>query len=1032
MDVNATSRLCRSTFRVDRITCCALFCLVFVGASLVSAEQKVDFAKQVAPIFQQHCIRCHSDDDRQGELSLASVDDLNENEFVIPGQPDASYLLEVIMAQEGEPPAMPQEAERLKDAEVQTIRRWIQQGAAWPAAVRIKQASKADASWWAYQPLQVFPKPHSIDEFISAKHQKHDLRFAQRADRRTLIRRLSFDLHGLPPTPEQIKRFVRDPDPNAYQKLVDRMLDSPRYGERFAQHWLDLAHYADTHGFERDKRRDNAWRYRDYVIQAFNDDKPYSRFLQEQIAGDVLWPNDPQAVIATGFLAAGPWDFVGQVETKSPALRRSARSLDLDDMATQVMTASMAMTVNCARCHDHKLDPITQREYYQLRAVFAGIKRTDRVVSEQALQDYQDQKEALRMQRNALDAAAAQLTGRGIDLADVVGGGNGFGTGMFRQAIDPRNAKVQTRDFGNLGNVIVNRFSRSDHPLVDGVFIADGKAGQAEVPISSTEVTVSGLPTTSGKAWDMIRNGPVASQHSTTIDGIDFTGPGHHLIGLHANAGITFDLSAAREVLLSKQVTQRADDEATAGDQSLAGELRFTAKLGYFGASGSNVADAWVFLDGKRVAEFRKLKRDDGLQAIDVNIPTKSKFLTLLATDGGNGYGMDQIGFGDPQLRLSKLPGPSQETQRRVAKLKQQRDRVEQQLLELGSTPEFYGVASTEKGSERAVPEVRLLSRGNPESPSGDALEPGSFAALSMLQPQLGTLQSNQGERRVGLANWITHRDNPLTKRVIVNRLWQWHFGTGLVSTPSDFGYGGARPSHPQLLDWLAGELVANQGSLKAMHRLIVNSRTYQQVSVIHRVDSPSSERTNPARVDADNRLLWRQNPRRVEAEVIRDSVLHVSGKLNMQQGGPGFEDFTYQEAYAPIYTYVTADSKPLWRRSIYRYRVRTTPDRFLTTLDCPDPANMTPQRLTTTTPLQSLALYNNELMLRQARYFAQRVSEEAGAKPSDQVQRAFQLALGRAAEMEELHWAVSLVQQQGLFVLCRSLFNANEFVYVD
>jgi hypothetical protein len=258
-----------------------------------------------------------------------------------------------------------------------------------------------------------------------------------------------------------------------------------------------------------------------------------------------------------------------------------------------------------------------------------------------------------------------------------------------------------------------------------------------------------------------------------------------------------------------------------------------------------------------------------------------------------------------------------------------------------------------------------------------------------------------------------------LTPRVIVNRLWHWHFGQGIVNTPSDFGQGGDRPSHPELLDWLAVELVRKHGSLKAMHRLILNSAAYRQ-------GSRYAENAPGITVDANNRLLWRQNPRRLEAEAIRDAVLFVSGKLNHERGGPGFEDFTYQDAYAPIYTYITADEPKLWRRSIYRYIVRTTPDRFLTTLDCPDPANLTPRRLTTTTPLQSLVMYNNDFMLRQARYFAERIAGE------DAVDRGFQWAFGRAPDEAEAALGKEFVDQQGLFAFCRSLLNANEFVYVD
>jgi hypothetical protein len=980
--------------------------------SLAEADGPIDFGNQIAPIFEQHCVRCHSPGNNEGDVSLTTFDDLESHEYVIAGNPERSYLIELVTSRDGEPPAMPKEAKSLTKVEVSLLKRWIAEGAKWPDGVVVKERAKTDASWWAYQPLKI--EGTTIDAFIRAKLAEHQLKASPPADRRTLIRRLSFDLHGLPPTLEAVQAFVEDADPKAYEKLVDRMLESSNYGERFAQHWLDLAHYADTHGFERDRRRDNAWRYRDYVIRAFNEDKPYDRFLQEQVAGDVLWPDDEQAVIATGFLAAGPWDFVGQVETKSPALRRSARSLDLDDMATQVMTATMAMTVNCARCHDHKLDPISQREYYQLQAVFAGIERKDRVVSDAALQQYEKEREELLARRNRLDFEQGRLEGEGLNLADIVGGGNGLGNGAYRNAIDPRNAKVQTRDFGNLGNVVTNRFSPSDFQFVDGVFIPDGDDGKENIPVTSTGVTISGLPTTSGKAWDMIRNGPVASQHSPELDAIDFTTDGHSLLGLHANAGITFDVAAIGRALLPDP----REDQTGKGSRPT---LHLTAKVGYFGAAGNNFADAWVFVDGRKVAEFQKLRRADGLQEIDVELPASARFLTLVSTDGGNGYGMDQIGFGDPRVKLASPPTLTDEVRSRLAEIKAQRERIKQDLEQLGPPPRFYGVVA-----EKAFPEVRLLTRGNPESPSGDALPPAAFSALAMLDSGLGTLETSEGERRAALARWITHPDNPLVRRVIVNRLWQWHFGTGLVDTPSDFGYGGGRPSHPELLDWLAEELVKRNWSLKAIHRLIVTSETYKQMSTATPTD------IDPTEIDADNRLLWRQNPRRIEAEAIRDSVLFVSGRLNPRRGGPGFEDFKYQDAYAPIYTYVTADDPTLWRRSIYRYIVRTTPDRFLTTLDCPDPANLTPKRLTTMTPLQSLALYNNDFMIRQARYFAERLERESGNDANAQVRRAFALAFGRQPLPQEARIATDFVERQGLFSLCRSLFNSNEFVYVD
>ncbi len=988
----------------------------------------VDFASQIEPIFQQHCIRCHEPGNEKGDVSLATADDLVSNEYVVAGEPESSHLIELVTAHDGELPAMPKQASHLSQGDIAILRRWIKQGADWPSEIVIREKSKADASWWSLQPLSVdFRSVISeklddtvsqldldadaavkvnIDDFIRAKLDEHQLTPSHQADRRTLIRRLSFDLHGLPPTPEAIEAFVNDTDPLAYKKLVDQLLESPHYGERFAQHWLDVAHYADTHGFERDMRRDNAWRYRDYVIRSLNEDIPYDRFLQEQIAGDVLWPDDEQALIATGFLAAGPWDFVGQVETKSPELRRAARSLDLDDMLTQVMTATMAITINCARCHNHKLDPISQQEYYQLQAVFAGVRRDDRVVSDVLQSKYEETKTLLTSKRNEIDFKISRLEGTGLNLSDIVGGGDGVGTGTYRSAIDPRSAQVQARDFGKLGNVVTNKFSPSAFEFVDGVFIPDGQDGTSQIPISSTGLAITGLPKTSGDAWDMIRNGPVASQHSTELGGIDFIKDGHSLLGLHANAGITFDVAAMRNHMNGDQVS-----------------LRFTAKLGYFGAVGGYDAEAWVYVDGQRIAHFPHLKRDAGLQNLDIELPPSSRFLTLVATDGGNGFSMDQIGFGDPIIRLSEPAELTSSDQTQLAELRLQRLDVIAKIDSLGPPPRFYGVVA-----ESVVPEVRVLTRGDPESPTGDALGPTALGALAMLDQELGTIESPAGERRAALASWITRPDNPLTPRVIVNRLWHWHFGVGLVDTPSDFGFGGGQPSHPKLLDWLAGELVRNKWSLKALHRLIVNSEAYQQTS--YRNDETENQAAR--QIDSDNRLLWRQNPRRIEAESIRDAVLSVSGKLNLARGGPGFEDFQYQEAYAPIYTYITADKPALWRRSVYRFIVRTTPNAFLTTLDCPDPANLTPKRMTTTTPLQSLALYNNNFMLHQAQYFTEHIEQEVGSDMQLQIIRAFKLAIGRRPTDDESQLAGDFVHRQGLFALCRSIFSSNEFVYVD
>lgn len=992
--------------------------LIFLAIVLAAATQRVsakdvDFAAEIAPLFREHCLRCHNATDRSGELSLATARDLTEFEFVVPGQPAQSALLDAITAPAGERPAMPKEGTLLSAQQVETIRKWISGGAKWPDQFVIQPTSKADASWWSLQPVSSPPVPavsdstprHPIDAFVREKLSADGLAPSPRADRRTLIRRLFFDLIGLPPTPAEVAEFMADDDPQAYEALADRLLDSPHFGERWARHWLDIAHYGDTHGFERDKLRDNAWPYRDYVIRAFNEDKPYDQFIREQIAGDVIAPNDADAVVATGFLAAGPWDFVGQVEAKSPVLNRAARSLDLDDMVTQVMTATMAMTVNCSRCHDHKLDPITQQEYYQLTAVFAGLRRKDRDISAAARKHYESDRQRLTAAIGRTAVEIGRLEGRAVDLADIVGGGNGFGSGRRGMGLDARTGKPQERPFGDLGNVQPGHYAACESDFIDGVFVPAGD----RTKISSTDLFATSLPANSSKAWDMIRNGPVASQFSTKLGETDFNTDGHSLLGLHANAGITFDVGAIREAL------RPAD--AVSGQPV---QLRFSAVAGYGGRTVEPSAEFWVLVDGRLLAHQR-IGRDDAVP-IEFDIPPAARFLTLISTDGGNGYGHDQISFGDPRLRMIEPSGLTDAKRQRLSELRREKDQLQREVESLGEPPVFFGVVA------ETPPVVNILLRGNPETP-GDAVSPG---ALGWKQaPHLfGDAAMSEGDRRRALAAWIVDPQNPLTARVIVNRLWHWHFGRGIVATPSDFGYGGARPTHPELLDWLAGKLIEERWSLKAIHRLIVTSETYQQTSRFH-AEALAAGQRNPAAIDTDNRLLWRMNPRRLEAEAVRDAVLAVSGKLNRAMYGPGYRDFDYQEAYAPIYTYKTADSPELWRRSVYRFIVRTTPPQFMTTLDCPDPANLTPRRNVTTTALQSLAMFNNDFMLRQAGYWAERIASESDSVDG-RIQRAFQLAFARAATDGELEVARQLVKELGLLHLCRALLNTNEFVYVD
>lgn len=967
-----------------------LAALVGVAAPSVGRADNggVDFDSQIRPLFQKHCLECHGDKKQKGELRLDArfhaFKGGHDGPAVVAGKPDASSIYQRIASTDDDE-RMPPKGGPLGPAEIAAVRSWIASGAVWPENEADKSATiDRRVQHWSVQPIRNdFPADASIDGFIEAKLRENGLTLSPEADARVLSRRLNFDLLGLPPG------TVEPTDAN-YESLVDSLLDSPHYGERWARHWLDIAHYADTHGFERDQLRPNAWRYRDYVIDSLNADKPYDQFLREQIAGDAIAPDDPQSVIATGFLAAGPWDFVGQVETKSDMLKRAARAGDLDDMVTQVITSTMGITINCARCHDHKLDPITQREYYSLWSVFAGVKRGERDVSGAESRRISAERERLSGELVQKRARIAKLAGEGFELAGLLPEASG---------IDLRNGGITKDKLAYHRDIQTNRLQKVENvPGVKWVFVPDGRGAV----MVDHKVEVKGVPATSGHFWDTIANRPLNAQRSTTLGGADYAAQGHSMLAMHANSGITFDLLQLRE-------------------RSGLRAMRLTGLIG-FGASkeaAASRADFTVFVDAEM--KFQKLKlRKDETAALDIAVPATARTLTLIATDGGDGIGSDLFFIGDP--KLAPEIADAQLTTADAAALKQLRTEVQKlegDLKILPEPPRVYAIVSEEKPAV-----VKVQRRGDPEDET-EEVAPAAFSWARHSAVAFGDNTMPEARRRLALADWITHPENPLTARVIVNRLWHHHFGQGLVTTPSDFGLGGGEPSHPELLDFLARELITHGWSLKYVHKLIVMSAAYRQRS------AGSADSVRSAAIDSANRLLWRQNPRRLDAESLRDAVLAVSGKLNLERGGPGFRDFKYTEAYAPIYDYITPDQPELWRRSIYRFVVRTTPHRLMTTLDCPDPANLAPARMQTTTALQALALSNNDFMLRQAGHLAARVENEA---PDDagRIERAFALCFQRGPAPEEFRAAQSLVTSQSLFALCRMLLNANEFIYVD
>jgi len=950
---------------------------------LTASASAVDFDRDIRPLLQERCIECHGGKKQKGELRLDAKTHAfkggHDGPAIVAGKSSASPLLQRITSGD-EDERMPPKGGPLAPAQITLIRQWIDSGAQWPENAADKAArSDKRLQHWSVLPIRAdFPANASIDHFIESRLHENGHTLSPEADARTLTRRLHFDLLGLPPSDMS---GLSDQD---YERLVDSLLASPHFGERQARHWLDIVHYADTHGFERDQLRPNAWRYRDYVIESFNADKPYDQFLREQIAGDLMPEPDLSAL---GFVAAGPWDFVGQVETKSDMLKRAARALDLDDMVTQTLTATMGITINCARCHDHKLDPITQEEYYRLWAVFAGVKRGDREIDPAESKRIAGEKARLSTELAQTRAQIAKLSGEGLSLAQLIPEASG---------IDLRNGSITKEKLGYHRDIPANKnVSVPSLPSVLSVFVPNGQP--------------AGVPATSGHFWDTIANRPLNAQRSTTLGGADFAKEGRSMLAMHANSGITFDLA---------QLRQQGGFKA----MRLSGIVGFGAGKG----AAASKADFTVLVDSQRAFQKLKLRKDETVH-LDIEVPANAKTLTFIATDGGDGIGSDLLFIGDPKL-LPENPGIrlADADQAQLKQLRATTAKLEAKLKALPEPPKVYAIVSDEK-----PPVIKVQRRGNPDDEAQE-VSPGAFSWVKHAPTTFGDQTTPEARRRLALARWITHPENPLTARVIVNRLWHHHFGQGLVTTPSDFGLGGDKPSHPELLDFLARELITHGWSLKHVHKLIVMSAAYKQRSdgVMEKgsVGNASSQpSTTPSLLDSGNRLLSRQNPRRLDAETLRDTVLAISGKLNLARGGPGYRDFDYTEAYAPIYNYTTPDKPELWRRSIYRFIVRTTPHQFMTTLDCPDPANFTPARAQTTTALQALTLSNNEFMLQQARHLAERIKNETDSREAA-ITRAFHLCFQRPPTNDEL----TAAQPLDLFSLCRMLLNANEFVYVD
>ena len=946
----------------------SLIGMILIAAPL-HAQEQVDFTKDVAPILEERCWYCHGEDEQESGLRL----DLRPWMLrggdsglpaVVAGKPDESYLLDVINHVDPER-KMPPDEDKLPAKEIALLTRWINEGAVWPGQMDAKLDETVDH--WSFQPVQKKFEHDSIDAFLQEKLDAAGLRFSEPAAPQALIRRASIILTGLAPTPEQTEQFVeafnRDADA-AYAALVDELLASPHFGERWAQHWLDVIRWAETNGSESNMYRKNAWMYRDYVVRSFNEDKPYDTFIREQLAGDTMGAGD-----ATGFLVAGPHVPAGTVGFEPTAIRQ-ARADRMDEILHTVGASMMGVTIGCARCHNHKFDPITITDYYSLSAVFQDIE---------------------------------------------------FG-GRYPELKDDHPRVVREKQLLEKLESL-----RADMRKIGWGWIEDWHGYQEiRFPPQATE----GLRLEFDSGWVMADEMEIFTADETR-----------------------------RNVAAGKSGTTIRENPATFQKGKPATKL----VNGVFGTK------QWLAKSpkGSKERPWLEFHFVEPTQIDTVRISTNRE--DFLETDYLQG--MNKISYGDFRLAVQKdgnwkifsatasMKKRASENEKRKA-LQEEIQAVIDEMLIHGRQPAFVG-----RFIEPA--ETFVFGRGSPENPR-NKVQPAALNSLNGTLPVDG--ESSGPARRRALAEWIADPANPLTARVMVNRLWHHTFGTGIVSTPSDFGKAGATPTHPELLDWLAIEFVnpspepqalasgkplmskdvGNQASNKHLHksehkseresksprlvpsahkpfsmkrmiRMMVMSKAFRQSSL------PNEDAMAK---DGSSVLLWRFPPRRVDAEVIRDSILQASGLLDKTVGGPSYRIHNVKARYAQ-WEVVDNHGPETWRRMLYQERMRRVDDQMFTAFDFPDCGQVRARRPVSTTPLQALNLMNSDFVIGQSKHLAQRAIEDADGDVGKAVDRCFELLLSRRPDNDERQFCIKLAEEEDLSLVCRAIMNSNEFTFL-
>jgi mono/diheme cytochrome c family protein len=995
------------------------------------------FTRHVRQVLIENCLKCHGGEKTKSDFDLSTRETLlrggNGGPAVELWNGKASRLYKFLTHQEE--PHMPAKAPKLPDDQIAHVVAWIDLGAPYdrPLTQPTETAKKPmtvtdrDRQFWSFQPLgrPALPRVKDeawcrtpIDRFILAKLEEKGLTPNPQVDRRRLIRRVYFDLVGLPPKPEEVEAFVSDPSPDAYEKLVDRLLEDPHYGERWARHWLDIARFAESHGFEHDYDRPNAYHCRDFVIKAFNQDLPYDTFVKWQIAGDELEPDNPLALMATGFLAAGVHST--QITQK---LVEKERYDELDDMTRTLGTAMLGLTIGCARCHDHKYDPIPTRDYYRMISTFTTTVRSDVDVSLDP--------QAYRQARAKFDAEHAKLVEplQRYEAQEL--------PARLDQWLASRPKPAKPAKWILLDPVSVqSQGGASFTKLDDGSLLAGGKNPDQDTYTFVVHTHLKGITAVRLEALahaSFVRGGPgragngnfALSDFALTAAPLKGNGPPVRVKlinpkatfeqkGLPIRAAIDDDKRSAWAVDPEFGKNHAAVFE-TATDVGFDGGTVLTFTLEFKNNAGHNigrprlalaVAPRPVGLDGEQLPQSVQ----PILAALDADPTVKltAEQRTIL-------------------LRWYRTLDP--QWQQLNKKVEDHHKAAPQPILTKvlicseGVTP----VRLHSQGAD-FFEQTYFLKRGDPNQKDGVA--PQGFLQVLMRRPDQEKRWQvspppgwRTSYRRRALAGWITDVEQgagALLARVIVNRLWQHHLGRGIVGTPSDFGFQGERPTHPELLDWLAQELIAGGWRLKPIHKHILMSAVYQQ--------SAEQDKQKAAK-DVDNRLCWCRPRSRLEAEVIRDAVLAVSGTLDERMFGPGTLDLSQK------------------RRSIYFFVKRSKLIPTMVLFDAPDALQGIDRRPATTVAPQALLLMNSPMVRGCAESFARRISPRDDTPLADAVRSGYLIALGRRPGEAELADSVQFLQEQvdsyradkkdnarqlALADFCQVLLGLNEFIYVD